>query len=124
MTDRQWGDYLEDILEAVESIEEFIQGMTADEFISDKKTKYAVVRSLEVIGEASKNIPESVKVKFPDVPWKDMAGMRDKVIHYYFGIDYNVVWKTIKEDVPFIKPILRGMLNSIDRQDTDKNANE
>ena len=110
MTERQWGDYLEDILEAIESIEEFIQGMTIDEFFSDKKTKYAVVRSLEVIGEASKNIPESVKFKFPDVPWKDMAGMRDKVIHYYFGVDYKVVWKTIKEDIPFLRPIIRGIL--------------
>lgn len=124
MTNRQWGDYLEDILEAVKSIEEFIQGMTVDEFISDKKTKYAVVRSLEVIGEAAKNIPESVKVQYPDVPWKDMAGMRDKVIHYYFGVDYKVVWKTIEEDVPFIKPILLGMLNSIDRRDADENFME
>lgn len=119
MTERRWGDYLEDIFEAIESIDEFIRGMTYEEFSVDKKTKYAVVRSLEVIGEASKNIPDSVRAQYPDVPWKDMAGMRDKVIHYYFGVDYMVVWKTITDDVQFIKPIISGMLTLIATEDEE-----
>jgi uncharacterized protein with HEPN domain len=110
---RQWGDYIEDILNAVESIEEFILDMGFEEFIRDRKTNFAVVRSLEIMGEAAKNIPDSVREKYPDIPWKDMAGMRDKMIHHYFGVDYNVVWKTISEDIPLIKPIIQEILNNI-----------
>jgi uncharacterized protein with HEPN domain len=65
------------------------------------------------MGEAAKNIPDSVREKYPDIPWKDMAGMRDKMIHHYFGVDYNVVWKTISEDIPLIKPIIQEILNNI-----------
>jgi len=109
----QWEDYLEDILDAVEAIEEFILDINYEEFLRDRKTSFAVVRSLEIIGEAAKNIPDSVREKYPDIPWKDMAGMRDKMIHHYFGVDYLVVWKTISEDIPLIKPIIKGILNNI-----------
>ena len=108
-----WEDYLEDILDAVEAIEEFILDIKYEEFLRDRKTSFAVVRSLEIIGEAAKNIPDSVREKYPDIPWKDMAGMRDKMIHHYFGVDYLVVWKTISEDIPLIKPIIKGILNNI-----------
>ena len=114
---RQWGDYAEDILDAVESIEEFIRDMTYDKFIYDKKTKYAIIRSIEIIGEATKSIPDFVREAYPDIPWKDMAGMRDKMIHHYFGIDFEVVWKTIKEDIPMIKPKLQDILNTIGKDD-------
>ncbi|MCX6583408.1 MAG: DUF86 domain-containing protein [Candidatus Aminicenantes bacterium] len=110
---RHWEDYLEDILDAVESIEEFILDMGYEEFLRDRKTSFAVVRSLEIIGEATKNIPDSVREVYPDIPWQDMAGMRDIMIHHYFGIDYLVVWKTISEDIPVIKPILKEILNNI-----------
>lgn len=112
---RQWGDFMEDILDAVESIDEFILDMGYEEFVRDRKTNFAVVRSLEIIGEAAKSIPDSVREKYPDIPWKDMAGMRDKMIHHYFGVDYKVVWKTISEDIPLIKPIIKEILNSITR---------
>ena len=126
---RQWGDYIEDILNAVESIEEFILDMGFEEFIRDRKTNFAVVRSLEIMGEAAKNIPDSVREKYPDIPWKDMAGMRDKMIHHYFGVDYKVVWKTISEDIPLIKPIIKEILNSIsenrkEAEDTTKDAGD
>jgi uncharacterized protein with HEPN domain len=110
---RDWRDCLEDILEAVESIEEFILDMGYEEFLRDKKTSFAVIRSLEIIGEATKGIPHSVREKYPGIPWQDMAGMRDIMIHHYFGIDYLVVWKTIKEDIPSIKPILKRILNNV-----------
>ena len=112
--DRQWGDYIEDIADAIKSIEEFIENMEFEEFVNDKKTNFAVIRSLEIIGEATKNIPDSIRNKYPHIPWKDMAGTRDKVIHHYFGVDLKVVWKTITEDIPSIKPKLQEILNEID----------
>ncbi len=112
---RQWGDYIEDISDAVQSIEEFVSDMTYEEFISDKKTYFAVIRCIEIIGEATKNILDPEREKYPDIPWKDMAGMRDKVIHHYFGVDLKVVWKTIKEDIPSIQPKISEILNDIDK---------
>lgn len=120
---RQWEDYIQDIADAIESIEEFIINMEYEEFSGDKKTNFAAVRSLEIIGEATKNIPDSVRDRYPHVPWKDMAGTRDKMIHHYFGVDLKVVWKTIKEDIPSLKPLIRKMLNDIDKyrqQETSK----
>lgn len=84
--------YLKDILTAITSIEEFVKGMDFDEFRKDDKTSSAVIRKFEIIGEATKKIPESLKKKYPEIPWKEMAGMRDKLIHFYFGIDYKLVW--------------------------------
>jgi uncharacterized protein with HEPN domain len=110
---RTWEDYIEDIADAIESIEEFIIDLKYEEFVRDKKTNFAVIRSLEIIGEATKNIPDSVRDKYSHVPWKDMAGTRDKIIHHYFGVDLKVVWKTITEDIPLLKPMIRGILNDI-----------
>ena len=100
-------DYIQDILNSLEEIEEFIQGFSFNDFLKDKKTINAVIRSLEVIGEAAKNIPDSVKIKYPRIPWRKMAGMRDKLIHQYFGVDLQTVWQTIKEDLPTIKPLIK-----------------
>ena len=71
---------------------------------------YAVIRALEIIGEASKNIPSPIKDRYPQIPWKDMAGMRDKVIHAYFGVDIKRVWSTINEDIHTIKPHFQKIL--------------
>ena len=113
MKEREYGDYIEDILDSIKSIEEFIKGMNFDDFENDKKTVFAVIRSIEVIGEATKNIPKSIIEKYPKIPWKDMAGMRDKVIHEYFGVDLKVVWKTIKEKIPVVKPLVQEVLKSL-----------
>lgn len=83
---RDFQVYLEDIIDAVDSIEEYTSELTYEAFVKDKKTVDAVVRNFEIIGEASKNIPEKVRMEYPSVPWRDMAGMRDRLIHGYFGL--------------------------------------
>jgi uncharacterized protein with HEPN domain len=113
MKPRNYKDYLKDILEAVNDVHVFIGELTYDEFIKDRKTLNAVVRSIEIIGEASKNIPESVKATYPELPWKQMAGMRDKLIHAYFGVDTETLWKAAKNNIPSLKTLIEEMLKEL-----------
>jgi uncharacterized protein with HEPN domain len=110
MKSRDYRDYLQDILDAVNDIESFVDGMTYEEFIKDRKTLNAVVRSIEIIGEASKNLPETLKANCKELPWKQMAGMRDKLIHAYFGVDVETLWKAVKENIPPLKGGIQKML--------------
>jgi uncharacterized protein with HEPN domain len=103
MTERTVRDYLHDILDTIESCERFIEGMDFDQFVSDEKTTFAVRHALEIIGEAVKHIPEEVKQEYPSVPWRKIAGTRDVIIHAYFGIELNVIWKTANERLPELK---------------------
>ena len=102
--------YLKDINASIESIEKFIQGMTFDQFLNDDKTSSAVIRKFEIIGEASKSIPEELKKKYPQIPWKDIAGMRDKLIHAYSKVDLSLVWKTIHKRLPELKSFINDFL--------------
>lgn len=86
-TEREIRDYLNDILEAISDLRTFTKGLDLDAFRADRKTVNACIRSLEVIGEATKKIPEATRRKKPDLPWRAIAGMRDKLIHEYFGVD-------------------------------------
>ena len=104
---------LTDILEALESIQSFVEGMGFEDFKQDNKTSSAVIRKFEVIGEAAKRVPESIKQKYPSVPWKEMAGMRDKLIHFYFGVNYDLLWQTIKNRIPEIKPVISQILRDL-----------
>lgn len=109
-------DYLEDIVDASEKIGQFIAGMTHEQFAKDDKTVYAVIRALEMIGEAIKQIPASLRDKYPRVSWREAAGIRDKLIHNYFGVNLEVVWKTAVEDVPNLCSQIRHILIEMGKQ--------
>lgn len=100
MSHRGDKEFLSDIGEAIKRIDAYTQKMNYQKFLKDTKTQDAVVRNLEIIGEAVKNISESLKIEYPNIPWKDMARVRDKVIHFYFGVNYDIVWNIAKEDLP------------------------
>jgi len=109
--ERTYIDYLADILDAIEKVTRFIEGMNFEAFSQDDKTVFAVVRGLEIIGEAAKQIPSSVRDSHPEIPWREMAGMRDKLTHGYFGVNLTVVWKTATEDLPTLEPAIRRLLS-------------
>ena len=110
---REYKDYLSDIIDAIEKSESFVKGMSFERFEKDAKTSFAVIRAFEIIGEAVKKIPSQVRAQNKNIPWKEMSGMCDKLIHEYFGIKPRVVWKTIKEDLPIIKPLLKSILKEL-----------
>jgi len=94
---------------------EFVEGMEYEDFIRDDKTIFAVIRAIEIIGEAVKNISENVKKVYPEIPWRNMTGMRDKLIHGYFGVNPVRVWKTVKEEIRPLKPLFEKILKNLDK---------
>jgi len=106
---REITDYIEDIITAIADVADFTHGMSFEMFASDKKTVNAVIRCLEVLGEAAKHIPASFRKKHPDIPWNKMAGMRDVLIHDYMGVDLMTVWKVSQERLLELKPFLEGL---------------
>jgi uncharacterized protein with HEPN domain len=100
---REFQDYVDDILSAADKIEAFIGTMDLAAFNRDEKTVFAVIHALEVMGEAASKIPSAIRRHHPEIPWKEISGMRNKLIHEYFGVDLETVWKTASEDVPALK---------------------
>ena len=100
---REIRDYLNDIVENINKIIKFTTDINYEEFINNEEKVYAVIKAIEIIGEATKNVPQSFRKQYPEIRWKDMAGMRDKVIHEYFGVDLKIVWITATKEIPLLK---------------------
>lgn len=107
---RDYKVYLEDILEAAKSIRSYATGFSFMRFSKDKKTVDAVVRNLEVIGEAVKNVPPNIRQKYPDIEWRKAAGLRDILIHEYFGIDLEIVWDIVQHKIPLLEKQIKRIL--------------
>jgi len=114
MTNRDIKLYLKDILEAMETVEKFVKDMNFEQFKNNDLVSSAVIRKFEIIGEATRNIPQEIKKKYSDIPWKTMVGFRDKLIHFYFGIKYDIVWETIKSKLPELKEKIKKILEQLE----------
>ena len=109
-------DTLRDIREAIRRTQVYVSTMTFEQFLADIKTQDSVVRNLEVMGEATKNLSVQMRNKYPDVPWKDLAGVRDKLIHHYFGVNFDIVWNIVTVELP----VLASQIEEILRHEIDK----
>ncbi|MDI3299501.1 MAG: DUF86 domain-containing protein [Bacillota bacterium] len=101
------------MLDAIALIKEFVAGMTFERFTEDRKTQSAVIRQIEVLGEAAKNVSGDLKARHPEVAWAKAAGMRDVVAHEYWGVDLGIVWDTIELNLPELESQLRAILNEM-----------
>jgi uncharacterized protein with HEPN domain len=108
--------FLLHIRDAIETIETYTMRMSHDDFLKAKLVQDGVIRQIEIIGEATKNLSTEFKEKYPDIPWKRIAGMRDKLIHQYFGVNIKKVWQTVKKDIPSLKEKIRLILNDAHNQ--------
>jgi uncharacterized protein with HEPN domain len=113
MSKREWGLYVEDIVESIVWIERYVENMELENFKSDRKTIDAVVRNFEIIGEASKFIPEEIKGRHRDVDWKGVVGLRNRISHEYFAISPMIIWYIIKEELPKLKGQMENILQEI-----------
>jgi uncharacterized protein with HEPN domain len=113
MSDDHTTDFLHDILEAAARMRTYTEAMTYEAFLQDIKTQDAVVRNLEIIGEATKQIPDEVRQLAPHIPWKSIAGMRDKLIHQYFGVNLDIVWHVLRDDLPGLVEAVESILSEI-----------
>ncbi len=107
---RVYIDYLRDMLENANRAIQFTEGMNFESFSKDEKTIYAVIRAVEIIGEATRNIPEEIRTKYPEIPWRDASDMRNKLVHRYFGINLEVIWQTLGEDLPMLAVALQEII--------------
>jgi uncharacterized protein with HEPN domain len=113
MSDRCLGEFLQDILETIIEIESFTAGINFDTFRTNREKVLAVVKLLEILGEAVKRIPDDTRAQYPHISWEKIAGMRDILVHQYWGIDTNVVWATVQAELPPLKTVIAIMLEDL-----------
>lgn len=106
MTERSLSEFLQDILDTIADIETFTANVEFEAFQGNREKVLAVVKSIEILGEAVKKIPDDIRNQYPEIPWKAIAGMRDVLVHEYWGIDINVVWATVQEGLPPLKAVI------------------
>jgi uncharacterized protein with HEPN domain len=112
-------EYLQDILRMIDEIKRFVSTVDYDEFLIDNRTNFAVIHALQTIGEAAKNLPESLRNRYPAVPWKQMAGMRDRLAHGYLDVDLRIVWETATEFAPALRPTIAQAIAAEQAKATD-----
>jgi|CXWK01.1.fsa_nt_gi uncharacterized protein with HEPN domain len=113
---RDYTDYLRDILTAIGDAQSFTESLDLDDFLASKEKQYAVVRALEIIGEAAAQIPTELCVLYPAIPWREMVGMRNVVIHNYSGVDETVIWRTVQDELPLLKKNVTRMLRELSKE--------
>ncbi|ACK68763.1 protein of unknown function DUF86 [Gloeothece citriformis PCC 7424] len=113
MTRREFKVFLQDILEAITQIEKLTEKISQEEFLAKIETFLAVVKLIEIIGEAVKNIPDEMRENYPEIPWKNMAGMRDKLVHEYWAIDEQIVWQVVKKNLPPLKRTITSIIQEL-----------
>src|SRR3989344_4951410 len=119
MTKHEIIPYIKHIRDAIRNIESFINNLLKENFLNDKLRQDAIVRELEIIGEATKNIPEDFRKKYPKIEWRKMAGTRNRVIHAYFEVDLDLVWRIVKEDLPKLKKQIQEVLKKEEQKLSD-----
>lgn len=112
MSERADKDFLSDIQEAARRVATYTAGMTYEAFLADTRTQDAVVRNLEIIGEATKNLSTELRAQHPDMPWKGMASVRDRLIHHYFGVNLDVVWHIVTTELPDVASRIHEMIRN------------
>lgn len=112
MTERPLSEFLQDILESIADIEAFTTGVDFESFEGNREKVLAVVKSIEILGEAVKKIPDDIRSQYPQIPWRAIAGMRDILVHEYWGVDIKVIWATIQEGLPPFKAVIIEIIGS------------
>jgi len=110
MTKHEDMPYLQHIAEAIRNIESFSKNLTKEKFLKNSLRQSAIIRQLEIIGEAAKNVSENTRKNYPQVVWKEIAGTRDKIIHHYFGVNLNIIWDIVKKDILQLKKKIKAIL--------------
>ncbi len=116
---RQYSDYLRDMLEAAEKAERFLTDVSEEQFTANDEKVFAVIYALAVVGEAARAVPDDVRARYPAIPWREVAGMRDRLIHGYFVVNLKRVWETVKHELPALKETVSQMLAEAEASETD-----